>query len=161
MKALMGPYHDFWVFAESERIPNDYQPLLGRKDSPLRLEDDFLYGVNNLFQNLTTEIPEGDSRRKFYILRMDSFQGLNYQGPTVLRGESVRLLAQETRRLYERYEAEDTQLSLPTFSYSEDPYDVITTVTIPRHLVLPRLKRLAELAEQASEPGVYLLHLGI
>lgn len=157
----MGPYHNFWVFAESERSPNDYWPLLGRKDSPLRLEDDFLSGFYSLFRNLPTEIPRGDARRKHFILRMDPSQDLNWYGPTIIRGESVQLLAKEVMALYERYKAEDDSLALPSFRYSEEPYDVFTTMTIPRALVLPRLKRLAELAQQASAPGFYLLHLGI
>ena len=162
MDKLTGPYHDFWVFSELERIPNDYWPLLGRKDAPLRIEEDLMYEFGHTLDELPTEIPTGDPRRKKPILRMEPSYGLDWYGTTVLRGESVQILARAARNWRETHADGGEFIVLKTVqTWYEESDEIKTQISLPRSILLSRIGRLAELAEQASKPGHYLLHLGI
>ncbi|MBB6051461.1 hypothetical protein [Armatimonas rosea] len=138
MKPLMGPYHDFWVFDEAQRIPQDYWSLLGRKDAPLRIEDDLLLAFAKTLPEFQTDNPSWNPPKQY--------QGLNWLGPTVVRGSSALLLAEIASRWCE------------TFDTETEP---ITSLEVPRSLFRSRFETLAELARQGGEPGCYLLHLGI
>lgn len=162
MYKLTGPYHDFWVFSESERSPHDFWPLLGRKDAPLRVEDDLLHEFGHSLGDLPTEIPTGDPSRKKQILRMESSTGLDWYGPTILRGESTLLLAKRARSWCETHAEGGESIVLQIVpTWYPDATECTTQLTLPRAVLLSRIGRLAELAEQASKPDHYLLHLGI
>jgi hypothetical protein len=163
MKALMGPYHDFWVFAEAERIPQDYWPLLGRKDAPLRVEDDLLLEFAKTLPEFHTDIPSGNPQRPHQLLKLHPYQGINWFGPTIVRGSSALLLAEIASRWCETFDTETETLTIPIRHWYPDrnATEPITSLEVPRSIFRSRFETLAELAEQASEPGFYLLHLGI
>jgi len=75
--------HDFWLVREGERTYADYSDLLGRRDAPVHLHDEFLIGY--LWDTLSW-IPTLNPRKGDASIPM---QGLNRWGETIInhRGE--------------------------------------------------------------------------
>jgi hypothetical protein len=163
MKTLMGPYHDFWVFDEAQRIPQDFLSLLGSKDAPLRIEDDLLLEFSKILPEFQTNIPSGNPQRPHHLLKLHPYQGINWFGPTIVRGKSALLLAKVASHWCEAFETKEETMTFPIRPWYPDrnATEPITSLEVPRSIFRIRFGTLAELARQGGEPGCYLLHLGI
>ena len=163
MKPLMGPYHDFWVFDETQKIPQDYWSLLGRKDAPVRIADDLLFEFAKTLPEFQTDIPSGNPQRPPQLLKLHPYQGLNWFGPTIVRESSALLLAEAALHWCETLDTEKETLTFPIKPWYPDrnATEPITLLEVSRSIFLSHFVSLAKLARQGSEPGFYLLHLGI
>ena len=82
--------------------------------------------------------------------------------PTIIRGESTLLLAKRAKNWRETHADGSEFIVLKIVqTWYEESDEIKTQISLPRSILLSRIGRLAELAEQASKPGHYLLHLGI
>ena len=155
MMELGGPYHDFWVLKEAAHPPQGYRSYAGRKDAPLRIEENLLYWLHPMLAHLPTELP--------WETPLKTHRGLHWFGPTVLRERNAELLARMAELWVDIYEADVSETVslaiMPTFF--GDAQEPQRQIQVPRELLLARLQSLTELARAGSQPGSYLLHLGI
>ncbi len=88
-----GPYHDFWIFRAGQRSYYDYNDLLSRKDSPVRIPDDILLYFNDWFSWLTPLNPTGPNGK-----------GFNQCGITIIEksnGKLFREICESFLKLYQ------------------------------------------------------------
>lgn len=154
-----GPYHDFWIFAESARAYSDYNDLLSRKDAPVRVPDDLLRYFNDCFNWIPTLNPAVSNQKQTGL-------GFNYYGPTIVNKQGAENWERILFHLKELYQGAPDLIHLtgpwttdpPTHSSTAGYYEVLE---IKKTWLISVLTTLHEFARQASTGSHFVLHVGI
>ena len=152
-----GWYHDFYVMREGERAYNDYRDLLGRKDSPLKISDNALYGF--MCETLCWVPSINPSNPAQW-----SGFGFNPYGPTVINRDGGTKLAEVCRGWAQILAQGDETLTLFqhwTYTREDPPRPKRSNFQTRRDPLVAQLTTLAEYGELAATGDWFVLHIGI
>ena len=154
---LTGPYHDFWILDKKTNSTEDFLDFSGRKDAPVRLEDDLILYLNDTLKWVPTQSVTGDKLKglHFYSITIIMDDGAVFLRNLIKNWLGIFKLAPDNFTLTGSYGFQLNDEALPV---DEGSY---TKHMIHKSILISKLEKLLEMAEVASEGQHFILHLGI
>jgi len=152
-----GPYHDFWVLNKNDYPYDQYAEFEGRKDAPVRIEDDIILYIYDSLKWIT---PYSETK-------IDS-NGLNLYGDTILESTGSKQLENVAQAWVQLWNNAPNDFVI-TGGYqfiSDENGNAIDDgeyqqILINKQKILQTFNKLIEICRIASDENYYILHLGI